>query len=89
MMRSLGTIAPVIDAEAANPLYDARESVDRSINIMIDQVNGIIDELAGSEGFDLELPLGAAGGGASLREALRYMKEDRKRVLCRKIGLRC
>ena len=89
IMRSLGTIASVIDAEAADPLYDAKDYVDRSVNMMIGQVNGMIDELAGREGFDPELPPGSMDGGVSLREALRYMgAEDRRRVLCREIGLR-
>lgn len=90
IMRSLGTIASVIEAEAADPLYDAKDYVDRSVNMMIGQVNGMIDELAGREGFDPELPPGSMDGGVSLREALRYMgAEDRRRVLCREMGLRC
>lgn len=89
MMRSLGTIASVIDAEAADPLYDAKDYVDRSVNMMIDQRNGMIDELAGRDGFDPELPPGSTDGGGSLREALRYMGTDeRRRVLCREMGLR-
>ena len=72
------------------PLYDAKDYLDRSVNMMIGQVNGMIDELAGREGFDPELPPGSMDGGVSLREALRYMgAEDRRRVLCREMGLRC
>lgn len=89
IMRSLGTIASVIDAETADPLYDAKDYVDRSVNMMIGQVNGMIDELAGRDGFDPELPPGSTDGGVSLREALRYMgAEDRRRVLCQEMGLR-